>query len=556
MKLRKYFIIGDPNTQNPNPGDSFAKDGAKHLITLAEYNVPIFYDVNAFTRDEAVWDLVLREADYLIIGGRPRLGEIEVKTYCDYFFWEDIASAKEKGITTADLWAGSGFREWDVERILGHCKSNPTVSQVVQYETILDYVVTRDRISRDLIGQKTDRVVLLPCSSYWAGDWHHVAPKEKVVNAISLRPLPGNEWILEKLVKWQVELFKDKPTFFIAHQVQDHKWFVDHFGPSEYLLCIYDPRSLLEFYSRVDKLVSLRVHGSIPALSFGARVFHIATDSRSYALEEFGVDSTFYADLMRRDAISEEDFQPSRLEKRCAEQRFIRAFRDMVMKPYGEKVVEKHRRYLDEFYWKGASKSGYKGLPIGEDLAEELFHYFEGERFTCGIDLGCSFGAIPERMRRAGIEFCGVDLSEYAIEYGRKTLGLDGSIRLGSIHDLSGFEDSKFDFVISVQVLEHLPVELVDSLLRELRRTCKPGARLWMSLVCGYPGQLKRGYGDTDQTHITLFPKKWWDERFNEYGFDADDDFDRKIREKARQLYGDQNRLDRDGLHTICYIKR
>ncbi|NPV52077.1 MAG: methyltransferase domain-containing protein [Firmicutes bacterium] len=555
MKLRKYFIIGDANTQNPNPGDIFAKDGIKHLITLAEYNVPLFYDVNAFTRDESVWNIALKEADYLVIGGRPRLGELEVVTYCDYFFWEDVIAAKNKGIVTVDFWAGSGFREWNVEQILDGCKDNPAVSQVIQYESMLDYVIARDRLTKELIGQRMDKIDIFPCSSYWAGDWHHVEPKTKVVNAIALRFLPGNEWLLEKLVRWQKELYEDKPTFFIAHQIQEYEWFLAHLGPSEYLLCIYDPRSLLEFYSRVDKLISLRVHGSIPALSFGARVFNIATDSRSLALKEFGVDSIFYLDLEERDAISEDDFQPSKLDKKGAEKGFIRAFRDRVMKLYGEKVVEKHRQYLDEFYWKGASKSGYKGLPLGEDLAEELFHYFEGEGFTCGIDLGCSFGAIPDRMRKGGIDFYGVDLSEYAINYGRKTFGLN-EIYLGSIHDLGRFEDNKFDFVISVQVFEHLPVELLDSLLHELKRTCKPGAKLWISLVCGYPGQLKKGYGDIDQTHITLFPKEWWDERFNEYGFDADDGFDRKIREKARRLYGDRNRLDRDGLHTICYTKR
>lgn len=556
MKLRKYFIIGDVNSQNPNPGDIFSKDGIKHLITLAEYSVPLFYDMNAFARDEAVWDIALKEADYLIVAGRPRLGELEVKTYCDYFFWEDIIAAKNKGIVTVDLWAGSGFREWDMEKILNSCKDNPAVSQVIHYESMLDYVIARDCLTKELVGQRMGKIDVFPCSSYWAGDWHHVEPKTKVVNAIALRFLPGNEWLLEKLAGWQKELYKDKPTFFVAHQVQEYEWFLAHFGPSEYLLCIYDPRSLLEFYSRVDRLISLRMHGSIPALSFGARVFNIATDSRSYALKEFGVEPVFYLDLIGRDTISEDDFQPAKLDKRSVEQRFVRVFRDMVMKPYGERVLEKHKQYLDESYWKGATKSSYERLPIGEDLAEEVFRYFGDEGFTCGIDLGCGFGAGPERMRRAGIEFYGVDLSEYAIDYGRKLFGLDGVLHLGSIHDLSRFEDNKFDFVISVQVFEHLPVELVDSLLRELKRTCKPGAKLWISLVCGYPGQLKRGYGDIDQTHITLFPKLWWDERFNEYGFDADDDFDKRIREKARKLYGDKNRIDRDGLHTICYTKR
>lgn len=330
MNWVKYFVLGDPNTQNPNPGDVFIKDGAKYLITQAEHDVPIFYDVSPFGRDDRVWNLLLNEADCLIIAGRPRLGLFCEKSYCDYFFWMDVMRAKEKGIVIADLWAGSCYPGWDVRRFLELCEGNETLAEVIRYESMLDYVVVRDAPARDLVAQKSSNVDLLPCSTYWAADWYGVEPKEKEMNAITFRALPEHEWVLSKLMAWHRQLLDERPTFFLAHGTPDYEWFLQCYGPNKYLVCIYDPRSLLEFYARVDKLVSFRVHGSIPALSLGARVFHIATDTRSLSLNEFGVEPVFFLELQNSGALTESSFTLSALDKAAAREKFVNAFREKV----------------------------------------------------------------------------------------------------------------------------------------------------------------------------------------------------------------------------------
>ena len=53
------------------------------------------------------------------------------------------------------------------------------------------------------------------------------------------------------------------------------------------------------------------------------------------------------------------------------------------------------------------------------------------------------------------------------------TFDLDESYKpdiLGSVHDLSVFRDAEFDVAIASHVLEHLPVELLDSAISELSR--------------------------------------------------------------------------------------
>ncbi len=332
MDWNKYFILGEANTQNPNPGDVLIKDGVKYLITRADPGLPIFCDVSPFGRDERVWNLVMKEADYLMIAGRPRLGLFAVKLHCDYYFWKDVMAAKASGIVTADLWAGSGFPGWDVNRALELFDRDPTLAEVIGYESQLDYVVVRDSLAYQTLARKSVQADLLPCSTCWAPDWYGIEPHEKTINAVVLRAMPSHPWVLDRCIKWHRQLLDDKPTFFLAHGTPDYEWFLERHGPDERLMCIYDPRSLLEFYARVDKMVSFRVHGTIPALTLGARVFHVATDIRSLSVRELGVEPVYYTEFeTTRGELSESDFARGTLDKARAEARFVEAFRAKVL---------------------------------------------------------------------------------------------------------------------------------------------------------------------------------------------------------------------------------
>jgi hypothetical protein len=77
-----------------------------------------------------------------------------------------------------------------------------------------------------------------------------------------------------------------QPCHVVVHSYADWKW-AERLRP----LCLSDPAELLEFYSRVDRMHSFRLHASIPALSLGANVTDYAIDSRCLTLEPFGVAS-------------------------------------------------------------------------------------------------------------------------------------------------------------------------------------------------------------------------------------------------------------------------
>lgn len=98
------------------------------------------------------------------------------------------------------------------------------------------------------------------------------------------------------------------------------------------------------------------------------------------------------------------------------------------------------------------------------------------------LDVGCGTGDLTLRAaRRAGAEgrAAGIDASPEMIAVSRKKAERKGAsvdFRVAPIEDLP-FADGEFDVVLSSYMLHHLPDELKDTGLAEVRRVLKPGGR-------------------------------------------------------------------------------
>jgi hypothetical protein len=57
------------------------------------------------------------------------------------------------------------------------------------------------------------------------------------------------------------------------------------------VLLVTHPRELLRLLARAARVLSFRLHASIPALSLGCEVADVAFDARSLTLRLFGVES-------------------------------------------------------------------------------------------------------------------------------------------------------------------------------------------------------------------------------------------------------------------------
>ncbi len=129
------------------------------------------------------------------------------------------------------------------------------------------------------------------------------------------------------------------------------------------------------------------------------------------------------------------------------------------------------------------------------------------------LDIGCSAGASVELFQQRGIDACGIDISQIAIEkgkrHGRKNLYCGCATQLP-------FEDGEFDAVVSADVFEHLAPEDGPKACAEACRVARrfvflkiaereDATRQWKE-IAGHP------------LHLTTQSIEWWKNHLMPFG--------------------------------------
>ncbi len=134
------------------------------------------------------------------------------------------------------------------------------------------------------------------------------------------------------------------------------------------------------------------------------------------------------------------------------------------------------------------------------------------------LDLGCGRGEALAVLAAAGKDALGVDSSEEMVRACRAE-GLEAEVS-DLFEYLSGQEAESFDAVVSFHVIEHLPTDRLDGLLRLAWRVLRPGGVLLLetpsplSLVAG-----ARNFW-LDPTHIRPVHPQWLAFAYERAGFD------------------------------------
>lgn len=135
-----------------------------------------------------------------------------------------------------------------------------------------------------------------------------------------------------------------------------------------------------------------------------------------------------------------------------------------------------HAAHFDDpAYWDGSGQAGegytggYRDFPVNDLKAARVLALTRpGDRI---LEVGCAMGFIVRRLREAGRDAHGLDLSRYAL--GKAAPELRPFLLHGQAHDLPFYKP--FDFLCSFGMLEHVPPELVERTMREFRRVAPRG---------------------------------------------------------------------------------
>lgn len=121
-------------------------------------------------------------------------------------------------------------------------------------------------------------------------------------------------------------------------------------------------------------------------------------------------------------------------------------------------------------------------------------------------DVGCAFGLLTEALVDRGIDAYGFDVSPYAVSNARSDM--EGRLTVHSVVEPIPLRDGKkYDMVVCIEMLEHLPPEQTDLAITNL---CACTERILFS----------SSPDDFDEpTHFNVLPTEEWLKKFKAHGF-------------------------------------
>jgi SAM-dependent methyltransferase len=119
--------------------------------------------------------------------------------------------------------------------------------------------------------------------------------------------------------------------------------------------------------------------------------------------------------------------------------------------------------------------------PLDRELLDRFADAVRGVGPVC--DVGCGPGHVTRYLHDRGVDVCGVDLSAGMVERAR---GLNPGIdfRQGDMAALAAPDGSWAAIVLFYSII-HIPRDEVVAVLRELKRTLRPGGSLFLAFHIG-----------------------------------------------------------------------
>ena len=173
------------------------------------------------------------------------------------------------------------------------------------------------------------------------------------------------------------------------------------------------------------------------------------------------------------------------------------------------KSIEDKRAFLKEFYDWVYSEETYAPTNSKTVWSQTLNGVMP--EFDRGLEFGCGTGRGVAIAREMEKEVFGIDIADVSHLWFR--YGVDEYCQVGDCLNLP-YADEEFDFILCTEVMEHIPEEDVDQVLREIYRVASHRVSFTIALeeeeipIMGHIC-----------SHITLKLADWWLDKVLALGF-------------------------------------
>ncbi|WP_455833674.1 class I SAM-dependent methyltransferase [Pseudarthrobacter siccitolerans] len=141
-----------------------------------------------------------------------------------------------------------------------------------------------------------------------------------------------------------------------------------------------------------------------------------------------------------------------------------------------------HEADLAGFYDREATAGSTRAMtPPRVQCREWFIRLLKDEHRHSLFELGCGTGVEGVEFVRAGLHYCGVDLSGQSVRLARAK-GLEASVASGRSLP---FRDDSFSAAWTMSTLLHVPNSRIHDVVGELVRVCAPGSPIAVGLWSG-----------------------------------------------------------------------
>ena len=164
-------------------------------------------------------------------------------------------------------------------------------------------------------------------------------------------------------------------------------------------------------------------------------------------------------------------------------------------KDYYEDGVRKHISGYEDYKWMPT-----RSIPEALDIQSNF------DFKTC-VDYGCAKGFLVNALRIVGCDAWGEDISEYAVENCHP-----------NVRDYVSLPNDKvYDLLICKDVLEHVEVEDIPSVLQKFKKKSK---QFFFVIPLGDDDRFRIREYEVDITHVTKKDEEWWIKMFESQGLE------------------------------------
>ena len=175
------------------------------------------------------------------------------------------------------------------------------------------------------------------------------------------------------------------------------------------------------------------------------------------------------------------------------------------MNNWQTKEREKYSKVYNLGYWPKNAEQNYHGI------CNYVRHYIGDDKDIKLLDIGCGPGYSLNIAKAYDIDSYGIDIVP-ELEPTWKCNNFNCKV---ACCDAIPFEDSMFDIVVCLDVMEHIPEEGIDDTLNEIKRVGKHNG---LNLINISLREEEFKYGN-ETLHVTVKPSKWWVNKFWDFNF-------------------------------------